>query len=77
MTTNTSAVDSLHRTTTPPASSTSTTTIQACSTKQTRVLGQWAISFYFGDQEYWTEDKGAGHVESHITNVIFQLRGPK
>jgi hypothetical protein len=54
--TDASAVDSLQRTTTPTTTSSATTTVQACSTEQTRVSGWWAINFYFGDQEYWTED---------------------
>jgi hypothetical protein len=51
-----SATDSLQRTIAPTVVSTAATAVQACSTKKTRVIGWWSINFYFGDEEYWTED---------------------
>jgi hypothetical protein len=52
----TSAVDTLSGTTTSAATSPAAATVYACSVEQTRVLGQWAVIFYFGYQDYWAKE---------------------
>jgi hypothetical protein len=78
MMTKASTGDFLQGTTTSPAMLTLVaTTVQAYSTEQTGVSGRGVIILYFKDQEYWTKILGDGHVESHITSVTSQLRGPE